>query len=563
MGDREPTTHAVPRRPLRAIVGRGLALAVSTTVAALAPAVTGAQAASTLGVLMGAPQKANWDGAAAECPKAKSGDCADEISAGQFVAWPFVAEHTGTVEAIFAVLATSANTGAEIGIFANRKYSYAEITFNGEPTSSKEIWSPSRFAQYEAEIPPEDPGKLLGTSGKVPESAIKTNVWTEFKLEKPVRVVKGEKYWLTNTTFAEPQAKEVHVYQHFLHERVSSGESQPWGNYSNEPTSWNTVARPLKELPSPETTKINCEKCNTEGWLQEEPKGFAMVNPNREGQEEGGQTFSYAYGTIEEGAASGLSQGHPEFFSNGALAGGESQPVAQLIYGQLDLESTAISGGELECASLGLSSVWNSGLSTRAHGRVLAWQEGGHVPSSAHAGLSAECRGGGKASVTAESPLVPSSSTTAKHGTRSVPWNLEATCGERDGETVSIIKIGLPANAPESPATCKSEEAEEAEMRSEITAKQGCYAKAPAPAGCIGLSVSVPGLAIELYYGGTLRAKVVNGAGIGLNQSKWVLSGATSGELQCQAPAGCQALGSMTGELKAQGIQAAQLLQYR
>ena len=30
--------------------------------------------------------------------------------------------------------------------------------------------------------------------------------------------------------------------------------------------------------------------------MQEEPRPFALVNPNREGQEEGGQTYSYAYG---------------------------------------------------------------------------------------------------------------------------------------------------------------------------------------------------------------------------------------------------------------------------
>ena len=35
--------------------------------------------------------------------------------------------------------------------------------------------------------------------------------------------------------------------------------------------------------------------------MQEEPRPFALVNPNREGQEEGGQTYSYAYGRIEEG----------------------------------------------------------------------------------------------------------------------------------------------------------------------------------------------------------------------------------------------------------------------
>ena len=137
------------------------------------------------------------------------------------------------------------------------------------------------------------------------ESKIVNNGWTEFKLETPVKVVKGEKYWLTNTTFQKAYgtgSEEFHKYQLFYHERASTTEDQPWGNYTNEPHNWEHVARTLKELPSPETTKINCEKCNTEGWLQEEPKGFDLLNTNRGAQEEGGQTYSYAYGTIEEGA---------------------------------------------------------------------------------------------------------------------------------------------------------------------------------------------------------------------------------------------------------------------
>ena len=161
------------------------------------------------------------------------------------------------------------------------------------------------FKKYEFEIPPEDPGALLGTSGKVPENQITNNGWTEFKLQTPVKVVKGEKYWLTNTTFQKAYGtgtEEFHKYQLFYHERVSNTEDQPWGNYTNEPKNWEHAARTLRELPSPEQTKINCEKCNNEGWLQEEPKGFDLLNTNRGAQEEGGQTYSYASGTIEEGA---------------------------------------------------------------------------------------------------------------------------------------------------------------------------------------------------------------------------------------------------------------------
>jgi hypothetical protein len=286
---------------------RTASLCLAALLATGACALTGAQAlaASGPGILMGEAQKANWEAGTAECKHLNNEYCADQISQGQFVAWPFVAEHSGTVEAIFAILGTSVNTGAEIGIYANRTYAYPEITFNGEKESSRETWTPARFKQYEAEIPPEDPGKLLGTSGKVAESAITNLGWTEFKLEHPVRVLKGEKYWLANTTFATVSSVEDRRYQDFLHERMNTTEDQPWGNYSNEPSNWATVVRPLAELPSPETTKINCEICNTTGWLQEEPKKFKLVNPNREAQEEGGQTYSYAYGTIEEGTEEG------------------------------------------------------------------------------------------------------------------------------------------------------------------------------------------------------------------------------------------------------------------
>ena len=56
----------------------------------------------------------------------------DEISQGQFVAWLFVAEHMGTVEAIFAVLDGSTygtNTGPNSAIYAQPQATYyVEIT---------------------------------------------------------------------------------------------------------------------------------------------------------------------------------------------------------------------------------------------------------------------------------------------------------------------------------------------------------------------------------------------------------------------------------------------------
>ena len=253
-------------------------------------AVATAHAAGEPGVLMGAEQKAHWDEGTAECPNSELRYCADEISQSQFVGWPFIAEHTGTVEAIFAALATGEATGAEVGIFANRKYKYAEIEYRGEEEDgAKETWTPAMFKKYEAEIPPEDPGALLGASGKVGESKIVNNGWTEFKLQTPVKVVKGEKYWLTNTAFQEDYghgAQEFHKYQLFYHEQVSSPDHQPWGNYTNEPKNWEQVARTLKELPDPEETRIDCEKCDTEGLAAGGTEGLrpAEHQPRRPGR---------------------------------------------------------------------------------------------------------------------------------------------------------------------------------------------------------------------------------------------------------------------------------------
>ena len=303
------------------------------------------------GVLMGAPQKQHWESGSAEC---KNGfeECSDEISQGQFVAWPFVAEHTGTVEAIFAVIDGSnygTNTGSELGIYANRTYHYAEIKFDDSFENSKGgcscTWTAADFMKYESEIPPEVPGALLGTSGKVAESKIKKEKFTEFKLEHPVKVVKGVQYWLANTTFQNyplRAGEEGHVYQKFVHERESSTEGHPWGVYSNEPSNWEEVARPLKELPTPETTKINCEECNTEGWLQEEPKGKHLTNANREAQEEGGQTFSYAYGTVEEGAV-----GEESPTATTGTAADVTQTTAELS-GTVDPNGATVSSCRLE-----------------------------------------------------------------------------------------------------------------------------------------------------------------------------------------------------------------------
>ena len=112
------------------------------------------------------------------------------------------------------------------------------------------------------------------------------------------------------------------------------------------------LVRPLKELPSPEPTKINCEKCNTEGWLQEEPKTFELVNSNREAQEEGGQTYSYAYGDIEEGPTV-VTGAASEVKQTGAMLSGTVDPNGvEVSECQFEYGTSTSYGSSVSCASL-------------------------------------------------------------------------------------------------------------------------------------------------------------------------------------------------------------------
>jgi hypothetical protein len=258
-----------------------------------------------------------------------------------------------------------------------------------------------------------------------------------------------------------------------------------------------------------------------------------------------------------------LLEGHPEALSNGMRIGGEGQAIPQLLSGSLTLQSGALSGGEVECASLGFGTLWNAGAPSRAHGQILGWQAAGHATSGGP-GVTSECRGGGTgAYMSAETTLTPSSSTEATRGERTLPWNLEARCGERENEQVPVVKIGIPAGASEAGGSCESEAQEAAEVSGELSGKQGCYASKPSPAGCLSVLLIAPSLGLELSYGGTVRARLLNGAGNGLARSTLIFEGSSSGELQCQAPAGCEAPATLLGELKLQGYESVQLTQVK
>jgi hypothetical protein len=72
-----------------------------------------------------------------------------------------------------------------------------------------------------------------------------------------------------------------------------------------------------------------------------------------------------------------------------------------------------------------------------------------------------------------------------------------------------------------------------------------------------------PTFGLELSASGTVRAEVISGAGNGLDQTRWEFQGAKSGEIRCTYPAACTVKFTLSGTIKDQGAEAAQLMTYK
>jgi len=269
-----------------------------------------------------------------------------------------------------------------------------------------------------------------------------------------------------------------------------------------------------------------------------------------------------------------LKKGDPEIYSNQHRLGtGEAVGISQIGYGDIELESKELPGGLIECANLALGTGYNGESPPRALGQILAFTAEGHAPGEGgdlNDELSAQCRGpAGTAWATDETPIKMAPATEATRGALSTPWNVEGDCGKREGAAVTILKIGVPTTRTEAEKTadeakkCVTEAAEKTEEENEVTKKEGCYRSSPSPAGCIAVTVLDPSMALEVAYGGTQRAKVVNGVANGLDQTRWELEGEKSGALQCTYPVACTAKGTTSGLVKQQGYEAVQLIYYR
>jgi hypothetical protein len=268
----------------------------------------------------------------------------------------------------------------------------------------------------------------------------------------------------------------------------------------------------------------------------------------------------------------------PEWYVNNVTIREKSHPVAHVDYGEIHLFSAQLGSEGIECVALSFGSVWNerAGGGWLPIGQILVWSAAGHVPEAPNEELSASCRPQGKIGsfITDEadisSEINASNEVAPALRTQSTPWNLERRCGIREAGTeyVGIVTIGVPSTEfPKAGELCPGIEPTEAgeameiaEHKKEREEKKGCYASIPAPPGCVRMTVVEPATGLEVAYGGSLYLHLQNGVKNGLSASRWKLEGATSNELQCEFPAGCNALATLVGVLKMVGYSSQQLL---
>jgi hypothetical protein len=197
---------------------------------------------------------------------------------GAILAWPFIARSTGTITKMHMYILTSTAPGvegAELGIYENHRYSYAEPF---EVYGKKSAY----WEAHEAELPPECPGRLLGVKN-ISFSKPAHDEWVEASGFN-IKVMAGTQYWLAVVVHSHQNGEDVYYGKKYNWET----ELKPWGNYSNE---WENDARVMEELPPPPAAQAIKEE--TKGWLQEEPRGTEF-ELGREGQEEGGPPSLYA-----------------------------------------------------------------------------------------------------------------------------------------------------------------------------------------------------------------------------------------------------------------------------
>jgi hypothetical protein len=316
-------------------------------------------------------------------------------------------------------------------------------------------------------------------------------------------------------------------------------------------------------------------------------------------------------------------QGHPEGYSTEKKieklplepteAEIDNKAVAQVGFGQIELESHQLPGSFIECVNLGFGDGWNAPVTPvfglRGRGQILGWVASGHIPASPNNELSSKCRGiGGTAWALAETPLERIGKKTIcttegkkltecpgveerevvykefkREEHQTLPWNVELVCRDveiEEGvfEYEGEVHIGIPnkntkhANFGEENKTgCKTQaelKAEEGTLRTETEAEQttqegegkhgsalelkSCYAKRGIPGDTPAGCIKVDIVSPKEGFEDPFGGSLRPLGKNGRPAAEWKFSKSESGELQCENE-GCTAFGVTGGSVKETG----------
>jgi hypothetical protein len=263
----------------------------------------------------------------------------------------------------------------------------------------------------------------------------------------------------------------------------------------------------------------------------------------------------------------------PAWYKNERIIG--SSHASIFGYGELTLAAT---NQELaaECVSLIFGSISDEsreGGALRGYGQILGWWGGGHAPTAEHPELGSRCRllaaGGaspGEAWITPEGPLhtVVEQAETCINKQETRLSECPTKASEPGAERVlTPVVTEVSREAPSLPWNAELLSAEgprHLRVGAPSEAGRSC-SEAPAPAGCVRMTLVSPTLGWQLPVEGTLEPAVVNGIHNALTPSALEFESEKSGTLS--SPAIASGGATLSGYIKIVGLSGQELITAR
>ena len=262
----------------------------------------------------------------------------------------------------------------------------------------------------------------------------------------------------------------------------------------------------------------------------------------------------------------------PEWSKNGRLIGASRAGI--FGYGQFTLASTQQELGA-ECVNLMFGSVANEtreGGPARGYAQILGWWASGHAAMSGHAELGSSCRiisagagagSSGEAWITPEGPVhtVEQQGEICINKERVRLSECPIKAGEAGAERVlTAVATEVSRESPSLPWNAELVPKEGGvHLRIGVPTEAGrSCAEAPAPAGCVKMTLVAPTLGWQLPVEGEVEPALVNGVHNALSPSTLEFEGAGSGALS--SPSSAISSATLSGGIKILGSAGQELI---